>query len=412
MVNERNDAGGEPRQFAKNRFFEGKLMTARDMRTEQQYHAGRLELVTRETADTGVCSGLELRSVETVDEGLAVTVGPGVAIDAVGRPIVVESPTTASVPEPTGDELYIFARFDEVDLEPVAVPDAGGSRSEPESNRIVERFELTAREQPPEGVSPPSVDIEVAEDDAPATVADRLLAAAHEAGRSESDAPAETAVYLGGFERGPDGAWQPSETAPGPTYAATTDLLLGAFVDHIADTDNPHRTTTEAEPPTPELDPAELEGIHERVDYLQSELSALKDRHRRTATHLRLRSLDTTARRFRAVADTFADHDGAVSTAAREVARQAAAASQAGAGDEPASYRSTVRELHAALAAFGDNLAGTAREPTVDRYLDAVAALQSTIEADEPAVDVAIALDRVAEAAAGLERLHPVAAEA
>ena len=412
MGNESNDVGGEPHQFEKNRFFEGKLMTARDMRTEQEYHAGRLELVTRQTADTGVCSGLSVRSVEPADKGLAVTVGPGVAIDAAGRPIVVETPTTASVPEPTGDELYVFARFNEVDREPVAVPDAGGPRSEPESNRLVERFELTAREQPPARTSPPSVDIEVADDDGPAAVADRLLAAAHEAGRSETDAPAETAVFLGGFERGPDGTWQPSETAPGPAHAASTDLLLGALANHIADTDNPHRTTTDAEPPTPELDPAELEGIHERVDYLQSELSALKDRHRRTATHLRLRSLDTAARRFRAVAEAFADHDGAVSTAARTVARQAAAACRAGAGDEPDSYRSAVRELHAALAAVGDDLAGAAREPTADRYCEAVAALQSTIEADQPAVDIAIALDRVAEAAAGLERLHPVAPEA
>ena len=411
MGNESNDAGTEPSQFEKNRFFEGKLMTARDMRTEQQYHAGRLELVTRQTADTGILSGLAVRSVEPADEGLAVTVGPGVAIDAAGRPIVVEAPTTASVPEPDDDELYLFVRFDEVDLEPVAVPDAGGPRSEPESNRLVERFELTARERPPDQRDAPSVDIEVDDDAEPAAVADRLMAASHTAHHSETDAPQETAVYLGGFERGPDGAWQPSETAPQPAYAASTDLLLGALADHIADTDNPHRTTTDAEPPTPELDPAELEGIHERVDYLQSELSALKDRHRRTATHLRLRSLDTTARRFRSVADAFADHDGAVSKAAREVARQAAAASRAGAGDEPASYRSAVRELHAALAAAGDDLTGTAREPTVDRYLDAVAALQSTIEADDPAVDVAIALDRVAEAAAGLERLHSVAAE-
>ena len=410
MGNESNDAGTEPSQFAKNRFFEGKLMTARDMRTEQHYHAGRLELVTRQTADTGICSGLSVRSVESADDGLAVTVGPGVAIDAAGRPIVVETPTTASVPEPAGDELYLFARFDETALEPVPVPDAGASRSETESNRVIERFELIARERPPEGAAAPSVDIEVDDGDEPAAVADRLVAASHEAHRSEPNG-SETAVYLGGFERGPDGEWQPSETAPQPAYAASTDLLLGALADHIADTDNPHRTTTDAEPPTPELNPAELEGIHERVDYLQSELSALKDRHRRTATHLRLRSLDTTARRFRAVADTFADHDGAVSKAAREVARQAAAASRAGAGDEPASYRSAVQEIHGSLAAFGEDLAGTAREPTADRYLDAVAALQSAIEADEPAADVAIAFDRVAEAAAGLERLHPVAAE-
>jgi hypothetical protein len=393
-------------QFEKNRFFDGKLMTAGDMEAEQQYHAGRLELVTRETTTCGILRGLDVRSIESSDGELTVSVDAGVAIDGSGRPIVVETATTKILPDPEGNECYLFVRFDETALESVPVPDADGPVSETESNRLREGFELTYRESPPDRDPIPGLDVDPSPDDDPSALAGRIAAAYHHAHRTDELSRDETAMYLGGFERRSEGDWVRSETAPQPEYGLDHDLLYGLLVDHLADTENPHQTDVEAEPPEPELDPAELEGIHERVDYLQSELADLKARQQTTTTHLLRKTLDTTARQFRSAAERFADHDGSVSKTAREIAQRVEAASHNEVHGDPDRYFATIADLSSLLVDIGDQLVGTAREATADRYLEAVAELQSTLADDQPAVEVAIALDDVAEAAVDLEIVY------
>lgn len=394
-------------RFEKNRFFEGKLMTARDMRAEQQYHAERLELVTRHTTGSGIVSGLDVRSIESTDDELVISIDPGVAIDRAGRPIVVETPTTESLPAPDGTEIYPRLRFDESPLEPVPVPDAGGPSAETEPNRLVEEFELTYRETPPTQATRPAVDLSIAPDAEPSTVGDRLAAAYHDASRPADRDSESTAVSLGGFERQSDGEWVRSQTASQPTYVYDSELVYHMLVDHLTDTENPHRTAVTADRLDPECDPAELEGVHDRIDQLQSELTALTRRQQTTTTHLLGKTLDTTARRFGSTADSFADHSGAVSKTAREIARQAETASHTDVHTDSMQYLSTVRELYPSLVEFGDQLSGAASETTATRYLDRVADLQSTLERDQPAVEAAIALDEVAEAAADLDVLYP-----
>ncbi|MEA1930201.1 MAG: hypothetical protein U9O06_01455 [Euryarchaeota archaeon] len=393
-------------QFEKNRFFDGKLMTAADMEAEQRYHAGRLELVTRHTTGAGILRGLGVRSIESSDGEFTVSVDAGVAIDGAGRPIVVETPTTKTLPAPEGDECHLFVRFDETALESVPVPDADGPVSETASNRLRESFEVTYRERSPDRDPIPRLDVDPSADADPSALAERIAAAYHDAHRTDEPNQADAAVYLGGFERESGGDWVRSETAPRPEYGLDHDLLYGLLVDHLADTENPHGTEIEAEPPEPELDPAELEGIHERVDYLQSELADLKARQQTTTTHLLRKTLDTTVRQFRSTAERFADHDGSVSKTAREIAQQVEAASHNEVHADPDRYRTTVADLASLLVDIGDQLVGTAREATADRYLDAVAELQSTLADDQPAVEVAIALDDVAEAAVDLEIVY------
>lgn len=409
---EQTDTEGTVSQFEKNRFFEGKLMTARDMQAEQNYHAERLELLASHTTGSGIVRGLAVRSVDASDGELSVSIDSGFAIDGCGRPIVVETPTTKSLPEPEGDECHLFIRFDEVALESVPVPDADSPSTETESNRLVEVFELTYRETAPDR-SRPAVDIDsesVAGD--PTAVADRIAADYHDAHRTDGADCEETAVYLGGFERNADGTWSQSATAPRPEYVVDHDLLYSALIEHLTDTDNPHQTEVDAEPPEPNLDAAELENIHDRVDYLQSELTAVQNRQQTATTHLRRKTLTTTARLFRSTAEEFADHSGSVSKTARTIARQAEAARRQDIGSDPEQYVPTVRELQLSLIEFGEELSGAASETEAARYREAVAELQSTLEADCPAVEVAIALDAVAEAAADLDVLYHVTPEA
>mgnify|MGYP006280865599 FL=1 len=392
-------------QFEKNRFFDGKLMTAEDMQAEQQYHADRLELVTRRTTTSGIVSGLGVQSIEQRDGELAVSVDAGVAIDRAGRPIIVETPTTKRLPAPEGDECHLFLRFDETPLESVPVPDANGPTTETESNRIVESFELTYRESPPDHEPIATLDVDASTVDEPSELAGRIAAAYHD-NRTADSGREDAAVYLGGFERQPEGGWHRSETAHGPEYGLNHDLLFATIVDHIADTENPHRTEVDAEPPEPELDPAELEGIHERVDYLQSELADLKARQQTATTHLLRKTLETTARRFRSTAEQFADHDGSVSKAAHEIAQEVDVARHSDVHTAPDQYVTAVGDLTPLLADLGDLLVGTTRESTADRYLDAVAELQSTLADDQPAVEVAVDFDAVAEAAAALDLVY------
>ena len=392
-------------QFEKNRFFDGKLMTAGDMEAEQQYHAGRLELVTRHTTSAGILRGLGVRSIESSNGELTVSVDAGVAIDGSGRPIVVETPIMKTLPTPENDECHLFIRFDETALESVPVPDTDGPVSETASNRLREGFELTYRESPPDRDPISGLDVDSLPDD-PSTLAGRIAAMYHDAHRTDEPSRTDAAVYLGGFERHSGGDWVRSETAPQPEYGLDHDLLYGLLVDHLADTQNPHGTEIEAQPPEPELDPAELEGIHERVDYLQSELADLKTRQQTTTTHLLGKTLDTTARQFRSTAERFADHDGLVSKTAREIAQQVEVARHNEIHADPDRYRRTVADLSSLLVDIGDQLVGTAREATADRYLEALTELQSTLADDQPAVEVAIALDAVAEAAVDLDIVY------
>ena len=104
-------------QFEKNQFFQGKLMTARDMETEQAYHAERLHAINRFATGKGILYGAEVSAVEEDETELKITVEPGVILDSYGRPVVIEHNTTRTLPLPSEDTSYLYVRFDETDLE-------------------------------------------------------------------------------------------------------------------------------------------------------------------------------------------------------------------------------------------------------------------------------------------------------
>lgn len=407
MVNDSEQSTpGELRQFTKNRFFDGKLMTARDMQTEQRYHAERLETLTRHATGSGVLTGLAISSVRTVDDRLEVALDSGIALDGLGRPVVVETPTTKSIPDPDGDECHLFVLFNEFETDAVARPDADSRHPEAEAGRLVEGFELTYRESPPDRHGSFVGLQDHLEREAPASdIGDRIAA------DFEQDSPTQTsdpAVYLGGFERTADGSWNPSDIPR--AYVYDNELLYATLIEHITDTDNPHDTDLDA-PTRREPTPEELDSIHERVEYLQSELSTLKARQESTTQHLLGKTLSSAARLFETVAERFVEHHPAVSKTARELGQQATAASHTDAASNPEQFRAAARRLQPALVEFGDQLDRAARGSTVDRYFDALGDLQSSLEADDPTVEIAIAFDAVAEAAVDLEVLYPAHAE-
>ena len=388
-------------QFEKNRFFDGKLMTARDMKAEQRYHADRLETLTRHLSGSGILTGLEIRSVRTVESRLEVTLDAGIAVDSVGRPIVVETPTTRSIPEPDGKQCHLFVRFDEAETGEVPVPDADSRHSETQAGRIVESFEVTSRQSPPDR---PSLSVELsAHLDPDATtgeVADRI-AAAFDQGRTSQ--PSDPAVYLGGFERTADDNWTAIDS-PEPSYVYTNELVYATLIEYITHTAYLPQTDLTTEPSGPTDD--EFETVSERVEQLHGEISALKARQDQTTTQLLSKTLRSAGRLFATTADQFVEQHPEVSKAAREISTQIGAMSHSTVAGDPEEFSSVVDQLEASLVAFGEQLDGAARTKTVDRYTDALAKLQSRVAAEAPVVEIATAFDDVAEAAVDLDVVH------
>jgi hypothetical protein len=123
--------------FERNNYFYGLLMDVERFRKDQTFLDGKRRLVNRLVTGSGVVCGLDV--VSAGPSGL-VTVRPGVAIDALGREIVVPEPHTIdprqptdAAGQPTGSPLStglveLCLAYTEVktDLVPVLVPDCDG----------------------------------------------------------------------------------------------------------------------------------------------------------------------------------------------------------------------------------------------------------------------------------------------
>ena len=129
----------------RNRYFHGKLMTARDMAAEQTYHRRLFTRRSRYVTGYGVVDGLGAE-VERVDDGLAVTVEPGYAIDCCGRPVVVAKETTVRIGTeefPESDRLGLFIEYAECVTESVPIPGSEDAcERECAYNRVIETFDL------------------------------------------------------------------------------------------------------------------------------------------------------------------------------------------------------------------------------------------------------------------------------
>lgn len=395
-------------QFEKNRFFQGKLMTPRDMQVEQEYHAERLHTLARHTVGTGIVQGLEIRAVVEADDELSVTVSPGLAIDGRGRPIVVDTETTKSVPIPTNDEIYLFARHAEVSTESVPVPDAEGVASDEQTpNRAVEVFELTYQETEPEpDDSVPEMDLEL--DEESQDPFHEIAAAYHEQYRQQPRGESDPAVFVGAFERGPDGEWQAAETAMQRPLVYDTQMLFRVIASHLADTDNPHGVTVDPEPRDVPVNLDDIEGFERKLQFLQAELHELKADRDTLNRYLMRKSLKDKQRFFGDVADRFEQHSGDVSRVAQEIVTAATTGITDGVADDPDSYREHVRELLDAEIRLGEALEETATEDSLDQYVQAVSQLQEQLEVEASVLDVAVAQDNVCEAADSLEVLYDI----
>lgn len=392
-------------QFEKNEFFKGKLMTPRDMEAEQAYHAERFHTLNRFVDGTGSVHGLEIESVIETDDGLEVTVGAGLALDGRGRPVVVEQATTKSLPTPSSDEVHLFVQFDEVSAETVPVPDTEGAvDDDTTSNRTVEVFELTYREtRPEETVRFPDVDVpDLETDDADGrAIAVELAERYHREHRTDTDGASDPAVFLGSFQRTPAGDWVPAEDAPARPVVYDHEFLFAALIDHITDTDNPHRTPVEQDP----VDvPDDVEGIMNKLASLEAEIDEIKDERRSFARYVVRKTVKDRIRFFDELSERLERHSGEGSRLAREIAEFSR--EELGTFDDQLdTYRQQLEQLLDLLIELGEPLRTVTTEKSLERYLKAVSDLQSALEDEASLIELADAHDRVCEAADSLDIL-------
>ena len=96
-------------QLERPRFFTGQLLTADDLQQEQDYFQGKNRLHNRFLHGWGIVDGLSI----TVDQGTAVVVSPGFALDCAGNELVLPEPEQLSLTGLVGRH-YVTIQYLEV----------------------------------------------------------------------------------------------------------------------------------------------------------------------------------------------------------------------------------------------------------------------------------------------------------
>lgn len=126
-----------PSRLHRLNYFDGRLLTAEDFRTEQAYQLGRARRHNRHMHGWGVINGLDVRVV-----GNFVEVSPGAAIDCAGNELVVEVGVALSMPA-GARRLVALLRYVEHGVDPLPALHADPSGGESvQFARIEEGCEL------------------------------------------------------------------------------------------------------------------------------------------------------------------------------------------------------------------------------------------------------------------------------
>lgn len=144
--------------FERNRYFYGKLLTVRDFESEQKYFNDKRRLLNRLLFGSGVVAGMQIVAVDDK----TITVEMGVAIDYLGREIVIPAPVTLKLSMIDGftnneykKNVYLYAAYDEKGREPVHSVGNSSVRGEEmsEYNRFLESYRLYVKEEAPSPLS-------------------------------------------------------------------------------------------------------------------------------------------------------------------------------------------------------------------------------------------------------------------
>jgi hypothetical protein len=109
-------------------FYAGKLLTADDLRAEQEYQREKLWQHNRLLHGYGIVVGLEVGLQENDDGSTQVIVAPGYALDGWGREIVAAEPVALYLPGDRHD-LTVFVKYVEQTDDAEAKPSASAQHN-------------------------------------------------------------------------------------------------------------------------------------------------------------------------------------------------------------------------------------------------------------------------------------------
>ncbi|MGN1341306.1 MAG: hypothetical protein ACI4WS_13520 [Oscillospiraceae bacterium] len=128
----------------RNRYFYGKMLTARDFEIEQRYFNNKRRLINRTILGVGVVCGLGVYQ----NDDASFSVETGMALDYLGREIVVSAPVIRKLQMVEGaasleksDQAFLCLSYAQEDREPVNSIGAADSQSD-QFNKIDEGFRL------------------------------------------------------------------------------------------------------------------------------------------------------------------------------------------------------------------------------------------------------------------------------
>ena len=129
--------------FERNRYFYGKMLTARDFETEQKYFNDKRRLINRSVLGAGIVCGLGVNA----GDDTSLTVESGLALDYLGREIAVNAPVFQKLAMLPGSEkleghetAYLCLAYRETGSEPVS--NIGVADGKEEYNKSEEGFSL------------------------------------------------------------------------------------------------------------------------------------------------------------------------------------------------------------------------------------------------------------------------------
>lgn len=435
---------GKLSRFERNRYFHGKLMTARDMATEQRYHGHRHTAHAQHVSGEGVACGLGVTVTDHEDDdGLTVALTPGYALDSAGRPVVVPNETTTEFdPDevPDADTISVTLHYSECVRESVPIP---GSESACEDecafNRVLEIFDVRIDGGPPpealrKGVPavefPSKSDLSTGGDGTALDPGDPGLATIARSFAEDDGTAAAcetgdgTPVYLGEYEPTDGSTWRRVSGSVPRSRVYTNDMLYAATARHTADFENPHQTSLDlrtAEEGQAALSIEDDESTDADVAVVSSDatievsvnvdagsldltagegLHALLDEH--VAPLIRYVMDKTLKYKYRTFTSIATNFDSAT---AGQIASETKGAIDDRVYTDRGDYLAFIEQVAKLEAQLVDELEGQVTDESHTRYRDAVESLSSLLkEADEGDVlRVAIAQDEVCEGGEWLE---------
>jgi hypothetical protein len=461
-ITRHNVPGVEPREYERNLYFHGKLITVRDMNLEQAYHLGRLNSHTRYVAGEGVLTGLDTTATwDAAADELTVAVGPGIAYDCYGMPIVVEN--TATETRTLGDETTVYVSIRGRDCKEELVPSTGAENAcadDCEYSHIRESFEVLLSTEDPEPGDPPlSYELPDVEFPSKEAVEENAQAAfrtvshdyyendAHYADEEEDPDPTRAegppskpcdnpAVFLAAYSRsdGDSDDWTLSETRFREEVHPNHKIWSG-LLRHAADFENPHQThlSLESVDGGARVDVVGSEEAEGHVDLLAGgdNVTVAVDGRQVTLSveaqaggppeepedleglrqYVRLRTLTAKVDSYPAVEEEFPN--SAPAESAREIIEMVEGALRPAAFRNGNTYQDLVdrvADIERRMAGPDANNPGELRLATTvsrNRFREAVDDLEAALDGDST-VDVAVAQDWVCEMAERLQRRNAV----